>query len=76
MMQNPYPRTLRDDEAGIEVRGQNHIIWQNGYSAGFDDCLNAFDKNLKMVESLMDNGATRKQIIDKLVEATRAVKTQ
>lgn len=72
---NPYPEFITDESSDIQVLNEKSIIWQNGFSAGFDDCLDAFNKNLKMMENLMDHGATPEQIIDRLVEATNAVKT-
>jgi hypothetical protein len=74
MNKNPFPEMIIDESSGIEIRSTPHRIWQVGYSAGFDDCLNAFEKNMKMMEELMDNGAATEQIIDRLVEATRMAK--
>jgi len=76
MIKNPFPEIIVDESSGVQVHSTPHRIWQIGYSAGFDDCMTAFEKNLKTMESLMDNGATSEQIINKLVEATRAVNSQ
>lgn len=71
-MINPYSETLREEVNGVKYPNPLHLVWQIGYSAGFDDCLTAFEKNLDEMENLLDHGATTEQIIDKLVEATRA----
>jgi len=76
MIKNPYPKVLRDEVSGVEYPNPLHLVWGSGYSAGFVDCLTAFEKNLKTIENLMDHGATSEQIIDRLVEATRAVNSQ
>jgi hypothetical protein len=76
MTKNPFPEIIVDESSGVEVPSFPHRIWGSGYSAGFDDCLTAFEKNLNGIENLMDHGATSEQIINKLVEATRAVNSQ
>ena len=71
MTKNPFPEMIVDESSGTEVPSFPHRIWQSGYSAGFDDCLTAFEKNLNLMENLMDHGATSEQIIDRLVKAAR-----
>lgn len=71
MTQNPYPEYIIDEASNVAGKNQQHIDWGNGYDAGFDDCLNKFEKNLMMVEKLMDQGVSKKQIIDRLIEASR-----
>ena len=46
-MKNPYPKTINDEDSGVEVKNDDHVIWQQGYDSCFKDCL-------KAIESLMD----------------------
>jgi hypothetical protein len=36
-MNNPYPKTVRDEVSGIEVRYEPHRFWQEGYEAGLKE---------------------------------------
>lgn len=67
MSANPFPsRIINGQETS-----RDHINWENGRIAGFEEALQAFNKNLNLLEELMDHGATTEIIIDRLTEAAK-----
>jgi hypothetical protein len=68
MVNNPFPEVWVDEDSGVEVPSQNHTIWNNGYSVGFEDCLKAINKNYQIVLELINKGLTPEEIIEHLKE--------
>ena len=69
MKENPYKPQIKDEVSGVALPNQKYAIWQQGYSAGFDECLKNFAVNLKLMKELVDYGATKEQITNRLEEA-------
>jgi hypothetical protein len=70
MRQNPYLSVLHDEISGTSVANRNHTIWQEGYDAGFEDCLEAFEHHGVLIENLRKHGATPEDILATLKEST------
>jgi hypothetical protein len=73
MIDNPFPVMLRDEDSGVEVLSQNHGIWNNGYSVGFEDCLKAIDRNYRLVLELINKGLTPEEIIEHLKQEEKSL---
>jgi hypothetical protein len=74
MRNNPYPAMI-DDGFDRATENPRHGVWQEGYYSGkmdgVEECLEAIERNLRLVRDLLDAGVTREQIMER-IEAAKA----